>query len=345
MTLTPLSIAQEVGAERLVGDSTRLITGFASLTEAGETDLTFFSDGRYEAYLYATKAAAVLLSPDFQPKKPLPSHTTWIYVRRPEHAFYSLISKYRVPPLPQWGREPYSVIHPTAEVPEATYIGAFSYIGERVRLSDNVWIFPFVYIGAEVEIGEGTLVYPHAVIMPGTKIGRGCIIHPGAVIGADGFGFYKGEQRLYERIPQIGHVVLEDEVEVGANTCIDRATLGQTHVGYGVKLDNLIQVGHNVKIGAHTAIAAQTGIAGSSVVGAYCRIGGQVGIADHLRVADHSSIAAQSGVSRSITTPGKSWRGSPAQEVRQQLLIEALTRRLPEIYPKLRELEKILSQP
>jgi UDP-3-O-[3-hydroxymyristoyl] glucosamine N-acyltransferase len=142
----------------------------------------------------------------------------------------------------------------------------------------------------------------------------------------------------------VGRVVVEDEVEIGANTCVDRATLGVTHLGRGVKLDNLIQIGHNVRIGEHTAIAAQTGIAGSSVIGSYCRIGGQVGIADHLQVADHSSIAAQSGISKSITTPGRSWRGSPVQEVRQQLLMEALMRKLPELYPRLRELEKVLSQ-
>lgn len=344
MTLTPIAIAEEIGAERIIGDAQKILTGFASLTDATESDLSFFADGRYEAQLYTTKAGALLLPADFQPKKPLPPSVTQIYVRRADHAFYSLLRKYKSPPLPAWGREPHAFIHPTADIAEETYIGAFAYIGEKARIAAGVRIFPFVYIGAEVEIGERTIVYPHAVIMPGTKVGKDCIIHPGAILGADGFGFYKGEQRLYERIPQTGHVVLEDEVEIGANTCVDRATLGTTRIGFGVKLDNLIQVGHNVQIGSHTAIAAQTGIAGSSVIGSYCRIGGQVGIADHLRVADYSSIAAQSGVSRSITTPGKSWRGAPAQEVRQQLLMEAIMRRLPEIYPKLRELEKALMQ-
>ncbi|MCX7763577.1 MAG: UDP-3-O-(3-hydroxymyristoyl)glucosamine N-acyltransferase [Bacteroidia bacterium] len=343
MTLTPIAIAEAVQAESLIGDKEKILTGFASLAEACETDLTFFSDARYENHLYTTKAGAVLLPSGFRPKKPLPAGLTQIYVKRPEHAFYSLVRRYKERPLPSWGKEPYSVIHPTAYVPEETYIGSFSYIGENVKLAPGVRVFPFVYIGAEVEIGEGTVIYPHAVIMPGTKIGRNCIIHPGAIIGADGFGFYKGEERLYERIPQTGRVVIEDEVEVGANTCVDRATLGVTRLGHGVKLDNLIQVGHNVQIGAHTAIAAQTGIAGSTMIGAYCRIGGQVGIADHVQVADHSSIAAQSGISRSILTPGKSWRGSPVQEVRQQLLMEAIMRRLPEIYPKLREIEKTIS--
>ncbi|MCS7162106.1 MAG: UDP-3-O-(3-hydroxymyristoyl)glucosamine N-acyltransferase [Bacteroidia bacterium] len=338
MNLTPKAIAQEIGAEKLVGNGDIILTGFASLAEAGPQDLSFFSDSRYENLLYATRAGAVILSKDFTPKKPLPSHVAWIYVGRPEQAFYSLVQRYKVPPLPGWGREPYAVIHPTAVVPSATYIGAFAYIAQNVRLAERVWIYPFAYIGADVEIGEGTIVYPHAVIMAGTKIGRNCIIHPGAVVGADGFGFYKGESRPYERIPQIGHVVIEDDVEVGANTCIDRATLGQTRLEQGVKLDNLIQVGHNVRIGPHTAIAAQSGIAGSSTIGAFCRIGGQVGIADHLYVADRSSITAQAGVSKSISTPGKGWRGAPAQEVRQQLLMEAVMRKLTELYPKILEL-------
>ncbi|MEN3041174.1 MAG: UDP-3-O-(3-hydroxymyristoyl)glucosamine N-acyltransferase [Bacteroidia bacterium] len=342
MTLTPSAIAQIVQVERIVGDENKSLKGFASLTEAQETDLSFFSDARYENHLYTTRAGAVLLPIDFQGKRPLPAHLTQIYVRRPDHAFYTLIQRYKSPPLPDWGREPHSFIHPSAELPPDTYIGAFSYIGERVKLASQVRIFPFVYVGAEAEIGEGSIIYPHAVIMPGTKIGSRCIVHPGAVIGADGFGFYKGEERLYEKIPQIGRVIIEDEVEVGANTCIDRATLGETRLGKGVKLDNLIQIAHNVRIGPHTAIAAQTGIAGSSTIGAYCRLGGQVGIADHVSIADGSSIAAQSGISRSITTPGKSWRGSPAQEVRQQLLMEALMRRLPELYPKIREIEKII---
>ncbi|MCX7606545.1 MAG: UDP-3-O-(3-hydroxymyristoyl)glucosamine N-acyltransferase [Bacteroidia bacterium] len=345
MKLTPADILQEVGAERIEGPTDRVFTDFASLLEATPTDVSFFSDVRYEAYLYKTAAGAVLLSTEYCPKKPLPPQVTWIFVKRPEQAFYKLVQRYKSVPLPSWGREPHAYIHPSAIIPEETYIGAFSYVGEGVRLSRRVWIFPYAYIGPGVEIGEDTLIYPHAVIMPGTVIGRNCIIHPGAVIGADGFGFYKGETRLYERIPQVGRVLIEDEVEVGANTCVDRATLGSTRLGQGVKLDNLIQIGHNVQIGPHTAIAAQSGIAGSSVIGAYCRIGGQVGIADHVYIADQTSIAAQSGISKSIHAPGKAWRGAPAQEVRQQLLMEALMRRLPELYPRFRELEKTLSQP
>jgi len=342
MRITAKEIATAVGASKLEGDTDRLLTGFAGLKEAGPSDLSFFSDPRYESHLYQTQAGAVLLPEGFEPRKTLPAYPTWIRVNRPDHAFYTLVRQYKLRPLPDFGREPQAFVHPTAKVSPHTYIGAFAYVGENAKIADQVWIFPFAYIGPEVEIGEHSIVYPHAVLMPGTRIGKGCIIHPGAVIGADGFGFYAGVNRPYEKIPQVGRVVLEDEVEVGANTCIDRATLGETRVEEGVKLDNLIQVGHNVRIGRHTAIAAQTGIAGSSTLGAFCRIGGQVGIVDHVQVADHSSIAAQSGISRSITTPGRSWRGSPAQEVRQQLLMEAILRKLPELYPRL---EKLLSQP
>ncbi|MCS6789359.1 MAG: UDP-3-O-(3-hydroxymyristoyl)glucosamine N-acyltransferase [Bacteroidia bacterium] len=344
MRLTSSQIAQEVQAQRVQGNGEVIITDFASLDSATKQDLSFFADPKYENHLYETKAGAVLLPVNFTPRRALPSHTTWIYVNRPDHAFYSLVRRYKLPPLPSWGREPYAFIHPSAQIPEETYIGAFTYIGEGVKLAKRVWVYPFAYLGAGVEIGEDTIIYPHAVIMPNTRIGRECIIHPGAVIGADGFGFYQGENRIYERIPQVGRVIIEDDVEVGANTCVDRATLGVTRLARGVKLDNLIQVGHNVQIGEYTAIAAQTGIAGSTTVGAYCRIGGQVGIADHLYVADRSSITAQSGISRSITAPGKSWRGAPVQEVRQQLLMEAIMRKLPELYPRLREIEKYLSQ-
>lgn len=344
MRLTAEEIAAAVGALGIEGDRHRLLMGFASLKEAGPSDLSFFSDPRYETHLYQTQAGAVLVPDTFEPRKPLPPYPTWIRVARPDHAFYTLVRQYKLRPLPHFGQEPQAFIHPTAEISPHTYIGSFAYIGEKAKIADHVWIFPFAYIGPEVEIGEHTIVYPHAVLMPGTRLGQGCIIHPGAVIGADGFGFYQGVHRPYEKIPQVGRVVLEDEVEVGANTCIDRATLGETRVEEGVKLDNLIQVGHNVRIGHHTAIAAQTGIAGSSTLGAFCRIGGQVGIVDHVQVADHSSITAQSGISRSITTPGRSWRGSPAQEVRQQLMVEAIMRKLPELYHHLQQIEKIISQ-
>lgn len=344
MNLPLADIARAVQAQRIQGPADRVIQNFASLAEATETDLSFFADPRYENALYQTRAGAVLVPEDLSPRKPLPEGPTWLYVKQPEQAFYTLVQRYRARPLPAWGQEPHAFIHPTAIVPEKSYVGAFAYIGEDAQIAEGVWIFPFAYVGARVQIGPGTIVYPHAILMPGTIIGANCIIHPGAVVGADGFGFYKGETRLYERIPQVGRVVLEDEVEIGANTCVDRATLGTTHLAQGVKLDNLIQIGHNVRIGPHTAIAAQTGIAGSSSVGAFCRIGGQVGIADHVHIADRSAITAQSGISKSITTPGRSWRGAPAQEVRQQLLMEAIMRKLPELYPRLLQLEKMLAQ-
>ncbi len=345
MKLTPLDIVQEFEGVLSGSDSERLLTGFANLMEAGPMDLSFYYDERYEPALYKTRAGAVLVPKGFVPRNGrLPQDTVWVYVDRPEHVFYTLVKRYKVPPLPAFGREEPSFIHPEAHISEKSYIGAFAYIGAGAVIEDEVYIYPYAYIGAGVTIGAGTIVYPHAVVMPGVRIGKRCIIHPGAVVGADGFGFYKGEARPYERIPQIGTVVIEDEVEVGANTCIDRSTLGETYIEEGVKLDNLIQVGHNVRIGRHTAIAAQTGIAGSSQVGAYCRIGGQVGIADHIRIADYSAITAQSGISKSITTPGKSWRGAPAQEVRRQLLMEAIMRKLPDLYATLQKLEQMINQ-
>jgi UDP-3-O-[3-hydroxymyristoyl] glucosamine N-acyltransferase len=345
MTLTPIVIAQEFRGEIFGDKPHKPLTDFANLSEAQETDLSFYYDARYEATLYQTRAGAVLLPKDFQPRNGrLPEGPVWIYVERPEHVFYTLVKRHKAPPTPPFGCEALAFIHPTAQVPQQCYVGAFAYVGEQVILSEGVYVYPYAYIGAGASIGRGTVIYPHAVIMPGIKVGAGCVIHPGAVIGADGFGFYKGQEHLYERIPQVGTVVIDDNVEVGANTCIDRSTLGETRIEEGVKLDNLIQVGHNVRIGQHTAIAAQTGIAGSSIIGAYCRIGGQVGISDHVKVADHTSITAQSGISKSITVPNRSWRGAPAQEVRQQLLMEAIMRKLPELYPTIQRLEKMLLQ-
>lgn len=345
MKLTPAFIAQEFDGVCEGSAVDRDLVGFASLAEATEADLSFYSDGRYEAQLYQTKAGAVLLPKSYIPRHgALPHGTVWIRVERPEHVFYALVRRYKARPMPPFGREPGAFIHPSAVIPENVYIGAFAYIGAGAVLSEGVYIFPYVYVGPDVKIGPDTIVYPHAVLMPGVEVGARCIVHPGAVIGADGFGFYQGIDKPYERIPQVGSVLIEDDVEIGANTCIDRSTLSKTHIEKGVKLDNLIQIGHNVRIGRHTAIAAQTGIAGSSRVGAYCRLGGQVGVADHVQIADHTAIAAQSGISKSITTPGRSWRGAPAQEVRQQLLMEAIMRKLPELYPRLQRLEKLLIQ-
>jgi len=345
MKLTPSDIAQEFGGEVRGDGQAVVLTGFATLREAGPSDLSFYYDGRYEAALYETKAGAVLVPRDFAPRgRPLLEKVVWIHVDRPEHVFYTLVKRYKAPPMPPFGREELSFVHPEARISERSYIGAFAYVGPGAVIEDEAYIYPYAYVGAGAVVGAGTIVYPHAVLMPGVRIGKRAIIHPGAVIGADGFGFYKGETRPYERIPQVGTVVIEDDVEVGANTCIDRSTLGETRVEEGVKLDNLIQVGHNVRIGRHTAIAAQTGIAGSSRVGAYCRIGGQVGIVDHVEVADYSSIAAQSGISKSITVPGRSWRGAPAQEVRRQLLMEAIMRKLPDLYPAIQRLEQLLNQ-
>ncbi len=345
MRLTPQDIVQEFGGEVKENGKEVWLTGFANLRDAGPTDLSFYYDGRYESALYETKAGAVLIPQGFTPKNGyLSGEVVWIYVDRPEHVFYTLVKRYKAVPLPAFGREEPSFVHADARISEKSYIGAFAYIGAGALVEEEVYIYPYAYIGAGAVIGAGTIVYPHAVVMPGVRIGRNCIIHPGAVVGADGFGFYKGEARPYERIPQVGTVVIEDEVEVGANTCIDRSTLGETYIEEGVKLDNLIQIGHNVRIGRHTAIAAQTGIAGSSRVGAYCRIGGQVGIADHIVVADHSAITAQSGISKSITIPGRSWRGAPAQEVRRQLLMEAIMRKLPDLHSTLQKLEQMINQ-
>ncbi|MGQ9864159.1 MAG: UDP-3-O-(3-hydroxymyristoyl)glucosamine N-acyltransferase [Bacteroidia bacterium] len=315
------------------------ITGFNTLEKAQTGDLAFFHDNRYASALYATAASVVLVPHPFKPAKPFIHQPTLIEVEHPQQVFFDLVKTYASPYRPPWGKEEGAFIHPTAQVHEKSYVGAFAYIGAEAVIEENVYVYPFAYVGERTYISQGTILYPHAIVMAGTYVGKNCIIQPGAVIGADGFGYYE-EKSLMQKIPQIGRVYIEDEVEIGANTCIDRATLGETHIAQGVKLDNLIQVGHNVQIGTHTAIAALTGIAGSAKIGKFCRIGGQVGIMDHIQIADHTAIGAQSGVSKSFLQPHRVLRGSPAQELKAQLIQEAILRRLPHLYQKLLSIEK-----
>lgn len=315
------------------------ISGFNSLEKAQPGELAFFHDSRYASTLYATAASVVLVPLQFKPAMPFLHQPTLIEVENPQEVFFDLVKTYAPPYRPPYGKENGAFIHPTAQVHEKSYIGAFAYIGANAVVEENVYVYPFVYVGEHAHISQGTILYPHVVVMAGTYLGKNCILQPGAVIGAEGFGYY-AEKNHMQKIPQIGRVHIEDEVEIGANTCIDRATLGQTHIAQGVKLDNLIQVGHNVHIDAHTVIAALSGIAGSAKIGKFCRIGGQVGIMDHVQIADHVAIGAQSGISKSFLQPHRALRGSPAQELKAQLIQEAILRRLPQLYQKLLSIEK-----
>lgn len=291
------------------GDSTIEVSKLSKIEEGESGSISFLSNVKYTPYLYTTNASAVIVNSDFIPEQEFT--TTLIKVEDSYRAFTKLLEYYQMVKLNKKGIEQPSFIHDSATVGDGLYLAAFGYISENVTLGDNVKIFSQAHIADNVTIGHNCIIHSGAKIMSDTIIGNNVIIHAGAVIGADGFGFSPNEDGTYDKIPQTGIVIIEDNVDIGALTTIDRATLGATVIKKGVKLDNQIQVGHNVEIGENTVIAAQTGIAGSAKVGKNCRIGGQVGIAGHITIGNNVGIQAQSGVGRNIKD-GMVIQGSPA---------------------------------
>lgn len=335
-------IAGLIGAE-ISGDPEREINSFSGIQEGKPGGITFLSNKKYEHFVYTTQASAVIVSRDFVPQKPL--SPTLLLVEDPYSAVALLLEKAESMSRPaKRGMESPVFISESAQIDTDTYIGAFVYIGANTTIQKGVQIYPNTYIGDGVSIGAGTVIYPNVTIYYGTKIGENCILHAGCCIGSDGFGFAPQPDGTYKKIPQLGHVVIEDAVEIGANTCVDRATFGATVVKAGAKLDNLVQLAHNVEIGENTVIAAQTGVAGSTHIGKACMLGGQVGVVGHLKIADHTMIDAQSGVNRTVEKPGQAFRGSPIQIHRQQLKSEVMFRKLEEMYRRINELEKALEK-
>ena len=308
MKFTARQIAVILEGE-VVGNPDIEVHTVSKIEEGHVGSLTFLSNVKYTPYIYKTNASITLVNEDFVPEKKIT--TTLIKVVDAYVAFSKLLSYYDSIKRNKVGIEQPSFLDPTVVYGEDLYLGAFSYISEGVTIGKNVTIHPHVYIGEQVSIGDHVTLFSGARICSNTVIGNHCVIHPNAVIGSDGFGFAPQTNGSYDKIPQIGHVVLEDYVDVGAGTTIDRATIGITKIMEGVKLDNQIQIGHNVEIGAHTVIAAQTGIAGSSKIGKHCMIGGQVGIVGHIVIGDYVKIQAQSGVGRSVKNK-EVLQGSPA---------------------------------
>lgn len=320
------------------------IHGLSRIEDGATGTLSFLHAEKYFPHLYTTQASAVLVPQAFVPAAGQP-HPTLIRVENPYFAFNILLQHQYQAKLAQPRTENPHFVHPTATVGDNVYLGAFVYIGENTRVGKNCRLYPNVYIGDNVTIGDGCILYPNSVVYYDCVLGANCILHSGVVIGSDGFGFLQDPRGVSIKIPQIGNVVLEDDVEVGANTVIDRATLGSTIIHQGVKLDNLIQVAHNTEIGEHTVIAAQAGISGSSKVGKYCMIGGQTGMVGHIQIADRTQVGAKSGLSKNIDEQGTAWRGAPAHPIREQLKMEAALRQLPELLRRVNELEdKLLSK-
>jgi UDP-3-O-[3-hydroxymyristoyl] glucosamine N-acyltransferase len=286
------------------------VSKLAKIEEGTEGSLTFLANPKYTHYIYSTEASITIVDKDFVVENSIA--TTLIRVENAYKAFSQLLEYYNQVKMNKTGIEQPVFISESASYGEGIYIGAFAYVGDNVQIGTNVKIYPNSYIGDNVILGNNVIVFAGAKIYSESFIGNNCVIHSGVILGADGFGFTPNEKGEYAKVPQTGNVVLEDNVDIGAGTTIDRATLGSTIIRKGVKLDNQIQIAHNVEIGENTVIAAQTGIAGSTKIGKNCMIGGQVGIIGHLTIADEVKIAAQSGIGSNITEKGAIMQGSPA---------------------------------
>jgi len=311
MKFSASQIAQLIEGE-VVGDDNALVSGLSKIDDGKENTLSFLANPAYREYIYSTKASVVIVSKAFTPERALPDTCTLIKVEDAYAGFAKLLELYNQLKYDRKGISEKAHISRSAEFGEEVYVGDGVIIEDGAKIGSGVRIYPNSYIGSNVRIGRNTLVHPGVKIMSDCVIGSDCVIHPGVVIGGDGFGFAPNEENNYRKVPQIGNVIIEDFVEIGANSTIDRATLGHTLIRKGVKIDNLIQIAHNVEIGENTVIAAQSGVAGSTKIGRDCMIGGQVGIVGHLVIADGVKIAAQSGIPSSVKTEGAIIQGTPA---------------------------------
>ncbi|SDP99576.1 UDP-3-O-[3-hydroxymyristoyl] glucosamine N-acyltransferase [Mucilaginibacter sp. OK268] len=324
------------------GDAFVKVDKLAKIEDGDAGSLTFLANPKYEQFLYTTNASVVIINQDQQLSGPVKA--TLIRVENAYSAFTVLLEQYNTLKLNKKGIEEPCFIHPTAQIGADPYIGAFAYIGTNTKIGDNCKIYPNVNIGDNVTIGNNVTLFSGATVYFDCVLGNNVTIHSGAVIGSDGFGFAPNPDGTYTKIAQIGNVVIGDDVEVGANTAIDRATMGSTLIGKGVKIDNLVQIAHNVEVGEHTVIAGQAGISGSTKIGKNAVIGGQVGISGHLNIAGRTQVSAQTGINSSITEEGMVWGGTPYMPFKDYLKAHSKLRRLPEIDRKVYELEKLIEE-
>jgi UDP-3-O-[3-hydroxymyristoyl] glucosamine N-acyltransferase len=339
MEFTAEILANLLGGE-VKGDSDAVVNKLCKIEEGESGGISFLSNPAYTEYIYATKASVVIVDNTFDQEKPV--QTTLVVVDSARDAFAKLLETYSKYKHSKTGVEDTAFTAESATIGEDVYLADASHVGDNSIVGNNSKVYHSVHIGNNVKIGENCIFHPGCRVLDESIIGNDCIIQPGAIIGGDGFGFIPNSENNYQKIVHTGNVILEDFVEIGANTTIDRATLGSTVIKKGVKLDNLIQVGHNVEIGENTVIAAQTGIAGSTKIGKNCMIGGQVGIVGHITIADEVKIAAQSGVGNSIEKKGTIVQGSPAFEIHDYKKSYVTFRRLPQIKKQLDELTKEL---
>jgi UDP-3-O-[3-hydroxymyristoyl] glucosamine N-acyltransferase len=338
MQFTAAQIAMMING-KVEGNADTAVASFGKIEEAGEGQLAFLANPKYEEYLYSTRASIIIVNETQELKQPVTA--TLIKVADAYSAFATLLDKYQQIQRQQLnGIQQPAYISTTAKIGTNVFIGAFAYVGDHVTVADGAKIFPNAYLGNNVAIGENSIIHPGVRIYHDCIIGKNVAIHAGTVIGSDGFGFAPQADGTLKKVPQIGNVIIEDGVEIGANATIDRATIGSTLIKSGAKLDNLVQIAHNVEVGNNSVIAAQTGISGSTKIGNNVMIGGQVGIVGHIKIADGTKINAQSGVSKTIKTPNSAVTGSPAFDYTAALRSQAASRNLPGLEKRVLELEK-----
>jgi UDP-3-O-[3-hydroxymyristoyl] glucosamine N-acyltransferase len=342
MEFSAAQIAQLIEGE-IHGDENAIVSGLSKIEEGQPKTLTFLANMKYEEHIYETGASVAIVNTDFEPRKDIPKTLTLIKVPDAYACFAKLLDHYNQMNKKQPGISKQASIAETAKTGKGVYIGAYAFIDEGAKIGEGAVIYPNAFIGENVTIGKNTIIHPNTTIYHNCVIGDNCIVHAGAVIGADGFGFAPDEEGNFSKVPQIGNVILEDDVEIGANATIDRATMGSTVLRKGVKIDNLVQIAHNVEIGKNSAMAAQVGIAGSTKVGERVWAGGQAGISGHIKIADDTKIVSQSGIAGSVKKPGQTLMGAPAYDIQDYKKSYFGFRKLPFILKKLRELEDKLT--
>lgn len=341
MKISVATIAEWVNGE-VEGDPQRMIHGPARIEEASEGTISFLADPRYEEYAYTSGASALLVGRDFSPRNAV--QAALIRVDNVRQAVASLLARFDGPSASPSGIAAQAFVAGSASLASGVSVGRFSVVEEDATVGQDTILHDQVWIGPGVQIGERCVIFPGVRIYRDCLIGNDCIIHSNTVIGADGFGFAPQPDGSYVKIPQVGRVVIGDKVEIGSNCTIDRATMGETVIEEGVKLDNLIHIAHNVRVGAHTVMASQVGIAGSTRIGRHCQIGGQAGFSGHIEIADRTLVQAQSGIASSVTEPGQAVFGSPAIGYRQFIKAHTVFKNLPDLDKRLRRLEKMLGE-
>lgn len=339
MEFTAEQIASVIGG-KIEGDKDAKVRTFAKIEEGVEGAISFLSNPKYTHYIYDTKSSVVIVNEDVELEGTVAP--TLIRVKNAYESIAQLLQIYEASKPKKTGVSPQAYISPTAKLGKDCYVGPFACIGEGTVIGDGCQIYPHAVVGDNVKMGKGCILYPNTTVYQGCKIGNNVTLHAGSVIGADGFGFAPNADG-YDKIPQIGIVTIEDNVEIGANTCVDRSTMGSTVIRKGVKLDNLVQVAHNVEIGENTVMSAQVGIAGSTKVGSWCMFGGQVGIAGHITIGDKTFLGAQSGVPGSLKG-GEELIGTPPMNPRNYFKSQAIFRRLPDMYKELEALKKTIEE-